>query len=863
VRIRGASFSESIPLEGWTMASSTAARPEDLPADLVWLPIEEPMPVAAALRAHGQWKLDGAPRVLDAETFWYRGRIPRRDAAPFARSILRLDGLATVADVWVDGHHVLRSESMFHEHRIDLGTVFATVARTSGTFPSGQSPRGVEAGTHEVCLRFAPLAEALAAKRPRPRWKTRLVSHQGLRFLRTSLVGRMPGWSPPVAPVGPWRPISIERSVGLVVEDVDLRTKLEGGSGIVRVILRGMSRVEGGASGITDAVLSVGGFEAPLERRSGAAEGEVFLLGAVSVPDAKPWWPHTHGAPCRYPVEIRLRIGGEAATIDIGGVGFRDIKLDKGPDGRGFSLVVNGVPVFVRGASWTTLDVTRLGGRPSEYLTVLDRVRRAGMNMIRLSGTMFYETDDFYDLCDELGIMVWQDFMFANMDYPVDDDAFRISVTREAKDILGRLQARPCLAVLCGGSEVEQQAAMFGLPSELWRSPLFHEVLPEACAAHCPDVPYWPNTPCGGAMPFHTDEGTAHYYGVGAYLRPLEDARQAQVRFAAECLTFANVPEEDLFSAFLPPGEAPVVSARWKERAPSDHGAGWDFDDVRDHYVRLLFGVDPTKLRYYDMDRYLALARVATGEVMARTMGEFRRKGSTASGALVWFLQDLWPGAGWGILDSRGRPKSAYWFLKRALSPLAVWITDEGLNGLGLHAANETDEHISGALTLSLYQGGEVLTLSGMGEVTLPPRSSVRMSGDAVINSFTDLSRAYRFGPPGHDVAVVKLLDSEGEVAAQATRLLDFGAPPPCRGLEGSLVYEEGRGRFAVAVRTTSFAHAVHIVVRDYLPADDYFDLAPGQERTIALEPVVPAPRPPSGELSALNLATPLTLTRS
>jgi beta-mannosidase len=668
----------------------------------------------------------------------------------------------------------------------------------------------------------------------------------------------MPGWSPPVPAVGPWRPISVDRSVGLVVEDVDLRPTLDGSSGLVRVVLRGASRGGDGAA-ITDAALEVGGVEAPLERRSGAAEGEVFLVGSVTVPNARPWWPHTHGEPNRYAAQIRLRIGGEAATIDLGWIGFREIALDKGADGRGFSLRVNRAPIFVRGASWTTLDVTRLGGRPADYRAVLERVRRAGMNMLRLPGTMFYETDTFYDLCDELGIMVWQDFMFASMEYPANDEAFRLSVAREAKDVLGRLQARPCLAVLCGGSEVEQQAAMCGLPSEFWRSPLFDELLPEACAAHCPEVPYWPNSPSGGAVPFQTDEGVSHYDGVGAHLRPLEDARQADVRFAAACLTFANVPEEDLFGAFLAPGEAPVVSARWKERASKEHGAGWDFDDVRDHYVRLLFGVDPLLLRHQDMSRYLALAKVATGEVMARTMGEFRRPGSSASGALVWFLQDLWPGAGWGVLDARGRPKSPYWFLKRALQPLCVWITDEGLNGFGLHAANETDEHISGALTLSLYRGGEELTTSGMGDAYLPPRSSVRLSGDAVINAFTDLSRAYRLGPPSHDVAVLKLLDDEGEIRAQATRLLDFGAPPPCRGLEASLVRDPD-GSFAVAVGTTSFAHAVHIVVRDYLPEDDYFDLAPGQARTIPLEPVVAAPRPPSGEVSALNLAATLAL---
>src|SRR6185312_9874785 len=141
--------------------------------------------------------------------------------------------------------------------------------------------------------------------------------------------------------------------------------------------------------------------------------------------------------------------------------------------------------------------------------------------------------------------------------------------------------------------------------------------------------------------------GTSSYYGVGAYLRPLDDARRSELVFASESLAFANIPDE----RGLPGGPGlRVHHPAWKMRSPRDLGAGWDFDDVRDHYVARLFGVDPVNLRVSDHERYLALGRVATGEVMAQAFGEWRRQRSPPRGALIWFLRDLWPGAGWGVI---------------------------------------------------------------------------------------------------------------------------------------------------------------------------------------------------------------------
>ncbi len=123
--------------------------------------------------------------------------------------------------------------------------------------------------------------------------------------------------------------------------------------------------------------------------------------------------------------------------------------------------------------------------------------------MIRVGGTMTYESDDFFALCDELGILVWHDFMFANMDYPIADPSFRQSVELEADQFLARVQSHPSLAVLCGASEVAQQAAMLGLPAALWSSPLYDDILPGIAKARCPDVPFVAQSPEGGDLPFH------------------------------------------------------------------------------------------------------------------------------------------------------------------------------------------------------------------------------------------------------------------------------------------------------------------------------------------------------------------------
>ncbi|MEZ4439150.1 MAG: hypothetical protein R3B72_08675 [Polyangiaceae bacterium] len=813
--------------EGWQCCATPPGRiadPTQLTDDLDWLDTRLPATAAAALRSAGRWSLDASPRRFDAEDWWWRARF-HVDEVPCDEIALCFDGLATLAEVWLDGQPLFQSEDMFlpHDARVTL------------------------AGDHELVIACRSLDEAMKTRRPRPRWRAPMVENQRLAWYRTTLLGRTPGWSPPAAPVGPWQPIRLERRRRVAVETMSLRPTIVDRDGVVTVV--GRLRALGTAA-LTGARLSLsrGGetWTAPL-----TLDGDE-LTGQLTVPNAARWWPFTHGEPARYGARIELDVAPtpgatpDHVTLSLGSLGFRTITIDR----TAFAVRVNDVEIFCRGACWTPPDPVAMRSDPAEHRRMLELMRAAGMNMVRVGGTMTYEDRSFYETADALGILVWQDLMFANMDYPT-DEPFVAVARAEVDHQLARLAAHPSLAVICGNSEAEQQAAMWGAPRESWPHPLFHDTFAAIAARHCPDLPYWPSSAHGGAFPHQCDVGTTSYYGVGAYERPLEDARRSRVRFATECLAFANVPSPAGIEA-MPEGlGARVHQPQWKARTPRDLGAGWDFDDIRDHYLTRLFDLDPARLRYADHDRYLALGRATTAEVMAATFGEWRCGRSACRGALVWFLRDLWQGAGWGLLDATGAPKLAFHALRRALQPVALHCSDEGNNGVAIHATNDGPLPFAGELRLSLHRG-ETSVGRYRRALKIPARGQLELPAAELLEGFADLSYAYRFGPPTCDLLHAALY--EGDTLTAESFHLPLGPPKhrePDLGLSATARVEEG-GDVVVTVSSRRFAYGVVIDVPGYLPTDDGFHLPPGGQRIVKLTRTPTAKRI-AGRVSALN----------
>jgi beta-mannosidase len=784
------------------------------------LPLRVPGTAAGALRDAGLWS-PRDPRDLDAEEWSFTTRFDAAPAEADEEVVLHFDGIATVFDVFLNGETILSGTSMFRPESVDVGLLLA--------------------GDNELTIRCLPLRERLAQPHAqRARWRTRVVEDGSLRFFRTALLGRAPGFAPGPAPVGPWRQVTLERRRRFAVDELAVRTRLDTGDGTVSVRLR-VRGIGGVGPRHVDVVL-----DGPSASHRGALHIEDGdAAGTLRIAGPKTWWPHTHGEPTLYSVRVLL----DGVELDAGRVGFRTLESSGDLENDGLDLHVNGVPIFARGAIWTPPDLVGFSAEASETRATIARARDAGMNLLRVPGTAVYEDDAFYDACDELGVLVWQDFMFANLDYPVSDPSFRVLVEEEARAVLARVAGRPSLAVVCGNSEVEQQAAMLGLDPKLGRGELFGGVLPRLVGEAETDAVYVPSAPTGGDLPFRSRRGVANYYGVGAYRRPLEDARRAEVRFAAECLALANVPDDEALAATSP------ADPQWKVGVPRDAGADWDFEDVRDHYLRVVFDVDPVALRESEPERYLELSRAVSGEVMAETLGEWRRRGSPTRGALVLWLRDVLPGTGWGLLDHRGEPKVAWHHVRRVLAPVAVWTTDEGLNGVDVHVANDRPYPLRAELRVALYRSSELRVDEVVAPIELRAHGSSTSNVEELLGRFVDASWAYRFGPPGHD-AIVASLERGGALLSQALR---FPAGRPLRretadDLQLQATIEVVGDRWVLAIRSRRLAYGVRVKAPGLSPSDDAFCVEPGRARQIDLIPVRTEAPPGSVVITALNL---------
>jgi len=394
----------------------------------------------------------------------------------------------------------------------------------------------------------------------------------------------------------------------------------------------------------------------------------------------KRWWPNGMGAPIRYNLGYQVWFAGRKEAEGHQKIGLRTVELIQEADsiGKSFYLKVNGKPVFIRGANYIPMDNFPSRVTDSMYTALIKDVDTSNINMLRVWGGGIYENDIFYDLCDEKGIMVWQDFMFANAMYPEDDQFFR-SVRDEVIQNIVRLRRHPSIVLWCGNNEMEEGWYNWGWVKEygynkqdssrIYRNyrKIFKEFIPYALLRHDTLRPYISSSPMHGwGREESLREGDLHYWGVWWGKEPFEMYNEKVGRFVSE-YGFQGFPDYSTIEKFAPPSERHLGSNVMN--AHQKHPVGYEIIDEymkRDYIVPI------------DFEMYAYVSQLLQADGLKTAIEAHRRAKPACMGTMYWQLNDSWPVVSWSTIDYYGKKKASYYAASRAYRDFFVKPEMEG-----------------------------------------------------------------------------------------------------------------------------------------------------------------------------------------
>ncbi|MCZ4410650.1 glycoside hydrolase family 2 protein [Cryomorphaceae bacterium 1068] len=384
----------------------------------------------------------------------------------------------------------------------------------------------------------------------------------------------------------------------------------------------------------------------------------------------KLWWTNGHGQPNLYSQKIKLRIDKTVLDSTTDTYGVRKIELIDKPDsiGTSFYFKLNGKPIFMKGANYIPQDVFLSRVTPEKYQALIAAAKEANMNMLRVWGGGIYEQDLFYDLCDQNGILVWQDFMFAGSLYP-DDDGFKENVAKEVVDNIVRLRSHPCIALWCGNNEIEVAWENWGWQEqygyseqdsiEIWNNyvSIFQKLIPELVAEYHPSASYTSTSPLsnwGTAENFN--HSSMHYWGVWHGREPFEEFENNVGRFMVE-YGFQSYPEMSTLKTVMADSSLRLDSPLMSHRQKSYIGNGLITEHIEQYY-------DPPQ----SFEEFVDLSQKTQALGLEMAIEAHMNKRPHCMGTLFWQLNDCWPGPSWSVIDYYGNRKTSYSAVKSAFS---------------------------------------------------------------------------------------------------------------------------------------------------------------------------------------------------
>ncbi len=611
------------------------------------------------------------------ETDWEYRRTVEVDPETLAedRVLLCFDGLDTVATVLVNGETVGESRNMFVGHEFDVADA-------------------LEPGENELRVRFrSPVeygierAEAYPHEVPAIRYP---VDQPARNFVRKAGCHYGWDWGPCLPTVGIYRDVALLAHSDPRIEHVTTEQDHgEDADGDLELTVR--VGVDAPAAGEYDLSASVAGATASQAVDLSAGESTHELR--LDVADADLWWPHSHGDQPLYDLEVSVSTPeGVPAHRTTERLGFRDLETVVEPDdaGTGFRFEVNGTPVFAKGAN--TVPTSPFHGDVSRerYEHLIRSAADANMNTLRVWGGGYYEHEEFYELCDEYGLLVWQDFMFSCALYPA-DEAFLKSVEAEVRHQVRRLADHPSIALWCGNNENEEalynwfadHEAHEGHVADYRR--LYEETVAPTCRETDPSRTYWPGSPSSGPGaedPYDFSRGDVHYWDVWHGGRPFEAYLDTEPRFVSE-FGYQSFPSTDSLSTVLDEDQFNPTAPLMEHHQRNPGGNATILERMADSF-RIPF----------DFGSFVYLSQVQHGLAMRTAIEHWRRRKPETMGALYWQLNVLWPVASWASIEYDGRWKAQQYMARRQFAPVLVSFAPgfEGEDSPGNAQAEDPDD---------------------------------------------------------------------------------------------------------------------------------------------------------------------------
>jgi len=839
-------FSETRIDAGWQFRQLPASpQAEAHPQALQWQPATVPGTVHTDLFARG---LIPDPYVGAAEaglqwiglSDWeYRTTF---DVAPAtldnARSDLVFEGLDTFAEVFVNGEKLLDADNFFRTWRVPV---------QGRLREHGNELRVV---LHSPINRLLPQVQAMPVK-----FAGNYPSPYGdePKDAMTANFVRKPGyhygwdWGPRYVTTGVWRPVKLQSWGAARIDDVQLRQEQVTQA---RALLDVRVSVDAARAGEYALRLWQ---TAPDGKRTQVAEQRVVLKAGdgevislpVAVDHPQRWYPNGYGAQPLYRYDVELRQGRKLLASASKRTGLRSVALRTDPDSQGatFHFVINGIPVFAKGANYIPFDMFAPRVGDAQLRRVLQSAADANMNMIRGWGGGIYESDRFYDLADELGLMVWQDFMFGGGMQPAYDKAFRDNVIAEARDNVRRLRDHPSIVLWCGNNEEEIAWKYWGggdhgqalkardpaFARKLWDGyvQLFGTELREVVEQEGGGIRYWASSPSNDLAEVANTPaaGDMHYWEVwGNPAHPPAKYLEITPRFMSE-YGLQAWPDQRTVDAFAPRDEqgvaTPVIEAHQKFLA----GKG---NERLMKYVQMEFG-EPK-----DFADFIYLGQAMQAEGIELAALHHRASRPYTMGSLYWQLNDVWPGASWSGIDWFGRWKALQFHARRFFAPVAVAALRDAQGQTSVSVLNDRASERGGELRL------RVMSLSG--KVLRDERKAVHLAPlfAAKIASYGDAELLGDADPKTtvavFDLAVPGEPASRGVVYFRAAKEITWSNP----GLRGEL--RRDGDAYALDLHSSALARAVWIDF-DGLDAelsDNALTLLPGETVTVRISPDAP-----------------------